>query len=156
MSWGAFLFGFRGRINRAKYWLFMVSSMIAVSVAIAVAAAVWIQGIAGSMVGWSVPALILVGVIYLVLMIAGIAVGTKRLHDRGKSGWWLIVFFLVPSLFGGLSQWAGSDGVGIIFSLCAYALSIWAFVELGCLRGTVGANKYGPDPLSRTLPTPVG
>jgi uncharacterized membrane protein YhaH (DUF805 family) len=153
MSWGAFLFGFRGRINRAKYWLFMVSSMVAVSVAISVAVTVWIQGIAA---GGLVAAVIVVGVIYLALIVAGIAVGIKRLHDRGKSGWWLLVFFGAPSLLGGMSQPLGSDGIGIIFSLCAFALSIWAFVELGCLRGTVGPNKYGPDPLFPTLPTPAG
>ena len=27
------------------------------------------------------------------------------------------------------------------------AVIIWFFVELGCLRGTVGSNDYGPDPL---------
>jgi uncharacterized membrane protein YhaH (DUF805 family) len=26
-------------------------------------------------------------------------------------------------------------------------LGIWGFVELGCLRGTAGPNRFGPDPL---------
>ena len=26
-------------------------------------------------------------------------------------------------------------------------VGLWFFVELGCLRGTVGPNQYGPDPL---------
>lgn len=151
MSWGAFLVGFRGRINRAKYWLFLLLSVIAVTAAITLTAALWIQGIAGAAVGWSVLALVLAGIIYLGVTVAGIAVGIKRLHDRDKSGWWLLVFYLAPSLLSGSARWLGSDGVGIVLSLCAYAISIWAFVELGCLRGTVGPNKYGPDPVPRTL-----
>ena len=151
MSWGAFLFGFRGRINRAKYWLFLLLSVIAVTAAITLTAALWIQGIAGGAVGWSMLAVILAGIIYLGVAVAGIAVGIKRLHDRDRSGWWLLVFYLAPSLLSGMAPWLGRDGVGIIFSLAAYAISIWAFVELGCLRGTVGPNKYGPDPVSRTV-----
>jgi uncharacterized membrane protein YhaH (DUF805 family) len=26
-------------------------------------------------------------------------------------------------------------------------LFIWALIWFGCLRGTVGPNQYGPDPL---------
>jgi uncharacterized membrane protein YhaH (DUF805 family) len=42
------------------------------------------------------------------------------------------------------------DGAGIILNLISFAISIWALVELGFLRGTVGPNRYGPDPLSPT------
>jgi uncharacterized membrane protein YhaH (DUF805 family) len=27
-------------------------------------------------------------------------------------------------------------------------VAIWFLVEFGCLRGTIGANRYGPDPVS--------
>src|SRR5262249_44348098 len=53
----------------------------------------------------------------------GIAVGAKRFHDRDKSGWFLLIF-LVPVL--GL---------------------LWLLIELGFFRGTVGHNRFGPDPL---------
>ena len=36
---------------------------------------------------------------------------------------------------------------GLIFSLASLAVSLWALVELGFLRGTAGPNRYGPDPL---------
>ena len=32
--------------------------------------------------------------------------------------------------------------------LAMLAVGIWALVELGCLRGTVGPNRHGPDPLA--------
>jgi uncharacterized membrane protein YhaH (DUF805 family) len=34
-----------------------------------------------------------------------------------------------------------------ILSLASFALTIWGFVEIGCLRGTAGPNKYGANPL---------
>jgi len=36
----------------------------------------------------------------------------------------------------------------MVLHVISFAISVWAFVELGCLRGTVGPNRYGPDPLS--------
>jgi uncharacterized membrane protein YhaH (DUF805 family) len=39
------------------------------------------------------------------------------------------------------------EGGGILLHLVSFAITIWAFVELGCLRGTIGPNRYGPDPL---------
>jgi uncharacterized membrane protein YhaH (DUF805 family) len=50
------------------------------------------------------------------------AIYVKRWQDRDKSGWWILIGF-VPIIGG-----------------------IWAFVECGCLRGTMGDNRYGPDP----------
>ena len=38
-------------------------------------------------------------------------------------------------------------GLAIILGLAGFGISIWALVELGFLRGTVGPNQYGPDPL---------
>jgi uncharacterized membrane protein YhaH (DUF805 family) len=34
-----------------------------------------------------------------------------------------------------------------ILALAGFAMTIWGFVEIGCLRGTVGSNRYGPNPL---------
>ena len=59
----------------------------------------------------------------IALIWPGICVSGKRWHDRDKSAWWMLIS-LVPI-------------IGII----------WAFVENGCLRGTVGPNAFGPDPL---------
>jgi uncharacterized membrane protein YhaH (DUF805 family) len=90
----------------------------------------------------------LIGLILLVLGTwSGLAVGVKRLHDRDKSGWWILLFWLGPSILGSWQTAAPDLGGGFILALAAGALGIWAFVELGCLRGTPGPNRYGPDPL---------
>jgi hypothetical protein len=80
------------------------------------------------------------------MMVANFAVGVKRLHDRAKSGWWMPFFVFGPSVLGGLNAAAARQGIGILFSLAGSAISIWALIELGFLRGTDGTNSHDPDP----------
>jgi uncharacterized membrane protein YhaH (DUF805 family) len=86
-------------------------------------------------------------------LVSNIAIGVKRLHDRDKSGWWLLLFYPLPVVLDRIGSGAGS--VGAIFSLASFAISIWAIVELGCLRGTDGPNAYGPDPLQAGAAQPA-
>jgi uncharacterized membrane protein YhaH (DUF805 family) len=58
----------------------------------------------------------------LALFLPGLAVSVRRLHDLDRSGWWILLG-LIPL-------------VGIII------LIVWY-----CQRGTVGVNRFGPDPL---------
>ena len=71
----------------------------------------------------------------------------KRLHDRDKSGWWILLFYLTPSVLGSIANTSEQPLVGFVFGVGSFVISIWALVELGFLRGTVGPNRYGPDPL---------
>ena len=87
------------------------------------------------------------GIVNLVVFISGLAVGVKRLHDRDKSGWYLLLFYIVPGvLFGRRLRWSRivMEDSSVIASILGWSPSpscVWAFVELGCLRGTVGANR---------------
>ena len=83
MNLGSLLFGFQGRINRAKYWLTAVIHLAFVAVVTVLALLVDLGGLF----------IALAMVIYVALAISSIAVGIKRLHDRNKSGWWLLVFY---------------------------------------------------------------
>ena len=130
------LFGFQGRINRAKYWIAVVIYIAAVLVA----------GVIGVGLGFGAFFLLIAVVIYIPILISGIAVGIKRLHDRDKSGWWLLVFFLLPAVLSWLAT--SMSSIGWLLSLASLALSIWGLVELGILRGTSGPNQYGADPLT--------
>lgn len=129
------LFSFSGRINRAKYWLALV---------IYVAAMLIIAGIVIS-AGMAMMFFIVAIIVYIPAVISCIAVGIKRLHDRDKSGWWLLVFYVLPALLGWLAEITGSY---LVFELASFAFAIWGLVELGFLRGTSGPNQYGPDPLA--------
>jgi uncharacterized membrane protein YhaH (DUF805 family) len=141
-----FLFGASGRINRAKYWrsvvLFGVAGLLA-AVILSTAA-----GIAAPLF------IIMVVLVFVPWLLWGFSIATERLHDRDKSAWWLVVFYLVPGVFGQLAKnawFSGSPGMLLhyVLALAGFALTIWGFVEIGCLPGTAGSNSYGPDPLVR-------
>ena len=151
VSLSDYLFSPHGRINRAKFWLYGVVSAIIMMVVIAVMSLVWASQLYDPRGGFSFPfrALVGVGVVYLLLLIVGIFVGIKRLHDRDKSGWWLVLFYLVPMVFGWISAILSRNGIGALFALASLIVWIWTLVELGCLRGTAGPNRYGEDPLAR-------
>jgi uncharacterized membrane protein YhaH (DUF805 family) len=124
MNLGTLLFSFSGRINRAKYWAFTLLLLV---VLIAVFSVVLF-----------VPTMFtfIVFLVALVpIVVAGLAIGIRRLHDRDKSGWWILLFYWLP-------------GAAWLLYAVAFALSAWGFVELGCLRGTAGPNRFGPDPLA--------
>jgi len=143
MDMKTLLFSFEGRINRAKYWLTVLANAI-VWIVVGILALI-LMGVLGQGTGGMLA--ILFGVAgFGAAMWIGIAAGIKRLHDREKSGWWLLVFFLVPGVLSGIGQAVGGivQGVG---ALAGLAISIWMIVELGCLKGTTGPNMYGPDPL---------
>lgn len=100
---------FEGRAGRAEYWWFFLANFLIGLV---------IQVLAGVS-----DALVILSVIYsLALLIPGLAVAVRRLHDTNKSGWWILIA-LVPL-------------VGIIVLIVFLATD-----------GDPGANQYGnPDP----------
>lgn len=144
MNLGRLLFSFGGRINWAKFWL---AQLIAVVFWIVVFFLAWV---AASPSNHAIPAALIL-IASIPSLIAAIAVGIKRLHDRDKSGWWLLLFYLVPYLLLGFGRIAGPERMlGVALAVASAAISIWTIVELGCWRGTVGSNQYGPDPLEGT------
>jgi len=124
------LFSFDGRLNRAKFWLILIVTDIAMFVLLGILMAAtggsMTMGADGSMpeMGGGVVGSLVALVIILAAVWIGLAVGIKRFHDRGKSGWWVLIA-LVP-VVGGL----------------------WYLIECGFLRGTIGPNAYGPDPVA--------
>jgi len=142
--WDLF-FSFRGRINRQPYWL---ATLFMIVLALAV---VFASLSAGLMAGGG--ALLLL-VIYIPLVWAGFALAVKRLHDRDKSAWWLLVFYIVPGFLQGIGRALDetSWSLGLVLLLAGFGLSIWGLVEIGFLRGTRGPNRYGPDPLGELQP----
>jgi uncharacterized membrane protein YhaH (DUF805 family) len=138
------LFGASGRTIRAKYWRSLLIYCIA-----GLFAAVILFTAAGIAAPLFIVAVVLVLIPWLMW---GFAIHTERLHDRDKSAWWLALFYLLPAILTQSQKFfgfAGTMGATLHFALtlAAFALTIWGFVEIGCLRGTPGHNSYGPDPL---------
>jgi uncharacterized membrane protein YhaH (DUF805 family) len=70
---------YTGRARRAEYWYFVLFNVI-IS---------FVVGFVAGLIG--VP---IVGtIVSLVFLIPGIAVGVRRMHDVGKSGWYLLIPF---------------------------------------------------------------
>ncbi len=149
MPMSQLLFSFRGRLNRKPYWLTTLVLILIMLVLIVLV--VGIGGadlLTGDMSGLGVAFIILL-LAYIPLLWIGLAISAKRLHDRNKSAWWLVLFYLVPGILQGVGD--RIEGVGIVLTLAGLAISIWALIELGFLRGTVGPNQYGPDPLETRI-----
>jgi uncharacterized membrane protein YhaH (DUF805 family) len=106
---------FSGRARRTEYWMFVL-----IHVAVLIAASV-LDNILGTTIddiGFAGLFYVLYGLIALIPLLA---VSVRRLHDVGKSGWFLLVG-LIPIIG-----------------------SIWLLV-LACKEGEPGPNVYGPNP----------
>ena len=79
---------FSGRARRKEYWYFVLFNLI-ISIVLAV-----IDGATGSFIPEAGMGL-LGGIYMLAVLIPGIAVTVRRLHDTGRSGWWLLIL-LIP------------------------------------------------------------
>ena len=76
---------FSGRATRSEYWYFTLFFIIAYVVAAI------IDGFLTGLIGFPILTL----VVAFGLLVPSIAVGVRRLHDIGKSGWWMLLS-LVP------------------------------------------------------------
>ena len=110
---------FSGRARRKEYWMFVLFNMIFAIVAMILDN---ILGIAIDGVGYGP----LYGLYALAVLIPGLAVSVRRLHDVGKSGW-MILIALIP-LIG----------------------SIWLLV-LMVTDSNPGENQYGQNPKEVTI-----
>lgn len=78
---------FEGRARRKEYWFFILFNVL-ISIAMAV-----IDRLTGN-VSPENGLGILSGLYALGVMIPGIAVSVRRLHDTGRNGWWLLITFV--------------------------------------------------------------
>jgi uncharacterized membrane protein YhaH (DUF805 family) len=122
-NWKQALFSASGRMRRSHFWLWTVIVMVATQVVLqlilALTNSTQVLMQTGTM---PLPAILAYIVITPLQLWIGVCLSVKRWHDRDKSGWMYLII-LIPI-------------VGVI----------WWFVEVGCLDGTQGSNKYGPSP----------
>jgi uncharacterized membrane protein YhaH (DUF805 family) len=108
---------FSGRARRKEYWMFVLFNVI---VSIILSILDKILGLdfgsgTSSSSGW-------LSTIYsLAVLLPTIGVAIRRMHDTGRSGWWILIN-LIPCI-----GW------------------IW-FIVLAAQEGNAGDNQYGPDP----------
>jgi uncharacterized membrane protein YhaH (DUF805 family) len=99
---------FSGRSRRSEYWFWTLFTLIASIV----------LSIIDNVVFGSHTFGILQAIFSLVTFVPALAVSIRRLHDVGKSGWWMLIWFTI---------------IGIIVLIYWY-----------CKEGTNGDNRFGP------------
>jgi uncharacterized membrane protein YhaH (DUF805 family) len=150
MDWTTLLFGFRGRINRGRYWFALLLYMLAWACFIGLCF-VWLGEFDPALLLRTASSTTMIRVAALIVVFfwawSIVAVGIKRLHDRSRSGWWLLPFWFVPGVLSSGNLLMDEPGSNLTLNLVTQAIGMWGFVELGCLKGADGPNAYGPDPL---------
>jgi uncharacterized membrane protein YhaH (DUF805 family) len=109
---------FSGRSRRSEYWYFGLFYLIFYAV-FAV-----LDGITGTFDVRSGIGLF-TGILTLGLLLPSLAVTVRRLHDTGRSGWWLLI--------------------GIIPLIGEIVLIVWLAQD-----GEPGGNRFGPNPKEGT------
>lgn len=115
-----------GRCSRARFWF--------------AASALFILAILYEAVADPSVKLLTFWFVYPVLLASTACVVAKRLHDRGRSGWWAVLVIL-----GIILIWRAPSTARLILAL---PIMIWSVVELALLSGEQGANRFGPSPVA--------
>jgi uncharacterized membrane protein YhaH (DUF805 family) len=105
---------FEGRSRRREYWWFALVNAL-------VALALGMLDVAVGTYSVELEIGLFSGLYLLAVLLPGIAVTVRRLHDTNRSGWWVLIGF-VPL-------------VGAI-----------VLIVFACLDSQPGANRYGPNP----------
>jgi len=79
---------FSGRAGRKEYWFFILFNIL---VSFVLSIADLLTGTLNPLTGVG----LLGGIYTIAIMVPSIAVAVRRLHDTGRSGWWLLIL-LIP------------------------------------------------------------
>jgi uncharacterized membrane protein YhaH (DUF805 family) len=120
-SSGQFYFSPHGRISRSQYWLRFVLPVALIEIGLSVIAGASARS--GHVVSAGIVYMLL-GLFVVVAFWPNLAVLIKRAHDRDWP-WPFILLLFVP------------------------LVQFWPLIELGFLRGTIGGNRFGADPVPR-------
>ena len=169
MSIGQTLFGFEGRLNRARWWGFSLLALLGLTIVLTV------MSVLATLLAPTPAGLVLfIFIGYLPFLWIFASLGVKRLHDRNKSVALLLVYFGVPFLFGLLVLYLSTGLAGLaaalnpsaaptpstvaafgsrtlailLLELVSFVIGAWSLIDLGFLDGTPGRNRYGRDPAS--------
>jgi uncharacterized membrane protein YhaH (DUF805 family) len=143
MDFGYILTSTEGRIPRSQWWAgVVIIAVIGIVLALVIG---WVFG--PTMIG-----LIATLILQILLIYPSYALSAKRFQDRNKPGSLALIgiglsILLTLAQVVGLSNPFGPTAIDWILNIARLIVGIWYLIELGCLRGTVGQNDYGPDPL---------
>ncbi len=135
-----------GRIGRADFWTGL-GPIAAVMIVVALIAVLAYGPLSQAFQ-------VIVFILELILAVPAYALFAKRFQDRGRRGviaaipiavFIAIAFFRLYGWGGNLFQPTPLD---LVLSTVSLAFGVWLLIDLGILRGTVGPNAFGPDPVA--------
>ena len=156
---------FNGRARRKEYWWFMLINTIITMILVIC----WMipmfkmafNAESGSEYDeWDVvrtmftnPFIYIYLVYYLAMLIPSIAVTVRRLHDIGKSGFWVFLS-IGGSLLGSVANMyqTANPTVAMVLLFIALAVTI-VFLVWMFTNSDYGPNQYGPNPKGEGNPT---
>ena len=140
---------FSGRAVRSEYWYWFLFGILASIAAAIVDALLRTHGA-------------LRGLVSLALFLPGLAVAVRRLHDIGRSAWWLLLLYL-PTAVGAAFLAIGAIAIGVaifgqrsgsglgvaglvivLFGLVFFLAGLIFWVYTMTRPGEPGSNQYGP------------
>lgn len=109
--------GFEGRASRTEYWMFILFNMIVA----------FLLMVLGNVARWS---MFLLWIYEIAVFLPALAVQVRRLHDIGRSGWWVFIA-LVP----------------LVGAIVLFVFDV--------LPSENGANRYGQEPVTGSASGPL-
>ena len=177
MDWTWYLFRFDGRINRALLWQALLIVAVLVGLLGVIGQVIHLLNAKGSLTlslkldfdfglddlfklvdPRAYRSLASFDRADLILKASGLALfswiflatAIKRLHDRDRSGWWIVPFFCVPGLFNQFSDLLPDSNWVLPFSLTASSLWLWGIVEMFCRARHRGRQPVRPRSAGRS------
>ena len=128
MTIGKVWFSFEGRISRSTWWMKYALPVIGITVAMNILDMIFgttfVVAEGNAYNGYMDQTMGILSLIWFFPSFwMAIAAGAKRCHDRNRSGWFQLLW-IVP------------------------LVNLWVWIEIWFLRGTVGPNRFGPDPVT--------
>ena len=118
------VFSFSGRLGRLRYLAYLMGMyllMIAVMIPMSTLGFNAVEPGNSSVI-----AMVVMGILYVIMLVAGFTFAKRRMNDLNRSGWWILAF-IVP------------------------ILNILAAIYVLFFPGTAGDNNFGPAPTANTL-----
>jgi uncharacterized membrane protein YhaH (DUF805 family) len=109
---------FSGRAERSEFWWWTLAVIVATLLAQLVDAAILGPFVVFGADPGSGPVSAVLG---LGLLLPNLAVAVRRLHDTGRSGWWILL---------------------VLIPLVGLLVLVWFYIQ----PGTAGDNRFGPPP----------
>jgi len=120
---------FQGRSRRSEYWWVALFNVIVFGVGTVLAMVLGgVNFETGEMGPLAYVVFGLLGLYALGIIVPSIALFVRRLHDINQTGWIYLGLFVLGFV----------PLIGLLASI--------AQIVIACIPGTVGTNKYGPDP----------